>query len=129
MIYLMENLDSKVFFEIRREDLDIPRYIFFIDTTLRTWLVNEGNAEYDFKSFGSWNEEGGISGRINGQYTWSKLYRLDERNYIIQGRRGVLIRDHYSPSDVIKIHFISDNFERFLSSQGIEFKRQNYNRP
>lgn len=122
-----EDLDSKVFFKIPKQDLEIIKYRIFIENFLFKWLYEkEGNKKYMRLHGGEWNMEGGIGCcRINGRdIAHCKLYKFDDNDH--NWGRGILIRDHYSIADVKKVHLISDSFEKFLKEQKVEYERKNY---
>ncbi|MEK6926544.1 MAG: hypothetical protein AABW50_04670 [Nanoarchaeota archaeon] len=132
----IKNLDSMVFIKIPKRKLSTEYYRF--------WLVNEveikwmtgfnGNQDYmshaqlffdeDEKPRG-WNEEDGICEKIGGEYIGHcKFYRHDGNFPSIhpqdwRKQRGVLIRDHYSEFDVVKVDLIATNLEQFLKEKKI----------
>ena len=127
-----EKLDSYVFFHIDRPDLDSSNYRRWVDTEVVTnWLVEkEGMPEYGWRYGANWNEEGGVNGTFGDRYiVHCKLYKIDETNDGWDGkRRGVLIRDHYSESDVEKVMFLARRFEEYLKERQIDFRRENKTR-
>ena len=80
---------------------------------------------------GNFNDESGVSGWFGERfYPHCKLFRYDGTMESMgpddyRAKRGLLIRDHYGPSEVVKVHYISGNLERFLIHDKIEHKRQN----
>ena len=82
----------------------------------------------------TFNEENGIGGYFGGVYiAHSKLYRFDgtEPAYSeddFRAKRGLLIRDHYSEHDVVKVQQITDNLAEFLKQESIEHLRRDFKR-
>ena len=125
-----KNLDSKVFFCIPEKKLKLSKYISWLDhNVLNEWFRwNDNNARVEGYE---WNIEGGLAGYIGGKYLSCKFYRYDGfGGYPLAlgvSKRGILIREHpYFLEDVKKVHFVSDNFERFLSEKEISYKRTNF---
>ena len=97
-----KNLDSKVFFCIPEKKLKLSKYISWLDhNVLNEWFRwNDNNARVEGYE---WNIEGGLAGYIGGKYLSCKFYRY-----------------------VQKVHFVSDNFERFLIDKQILYERKNF---
>lgn len=102
------------------------------------WMM-EFNGNKDYCTGGKWAgpsdelSEDGIGGNFRGKYVISKFYRFDGTiepfsDDDFRARRGVLIRAHYSPHDVVKVHMIADNLVEFLTQEGIKHNRTNRKR-
>jgi len=132
----VKDLDSISFVEIPGREIVKPwQYrLWLVEKVEMKWMTefNRGNKYY--YSRGSFNEESGIGGYFGGVHiSHSKLYRYDgtehkfsEDDY--RAKRGLLIRDHYSEYDVVKVQQITDNLVEFLKQEGIEHKRTDFKR-
>lgn len=128
------NLDSMVFIEIPRPDIKTPGYRIWLMKEVETpWMKSNGNKDYIPDWF--WNEqEGGFYGHFgNLFFTKCKLHRYDgTEEEVVPGdyraKRGLLIRDHYSPMAVAKVLLIADNLQQYLTSQGIQFTKFHFDR-
>jgi len=93
---------------------------------------HNGNKDYYPHIF--WNEkEGGICGTFDGIYFSSKFYRYDGtfESYLKEdwrSKRGLLIRDHYSPTAIWKVHLITDNLCDYLDLEKIQYQRIDFDR-
>ena len=127
------NLDSAVLFEIPQPNLDVNSYRnWLIEKVEMPWMI-DFNGNKDYCPHWHWNEEGGIIGKIGGDYLGCKLYRFDGTiPEVVSGdfraKRGLWFRDHYSEKDVAKIQLIADNFLAYLIARGLEFTRFNFDR-
>jgi hypothetical protein len=128
-------LDSMVFVEIPRTDLDVLDYKHWLVETLETEWMRDFNQNKEYLPIHFWNEEeGGIYGNFDGVFVAKcKLYRYNGTVDAVtcedyRGKRGYLIRDHYSETNVAKVQIIADNLCRFLQSKSIEHTRINFDR-
>lgn len=78
-----------------------------------------------------WNgDEGGFRIHIADRFITCKLFLYDGEEAGEYGRnfehwKGVLFRDHYTESDVLKVYLVADNFENFLITKRIQYAREN----
>jgi len=129
------SLDSAVFFEIPRLDLDTDSYKVWLVEDVETPWIRDFNGNQDYRpNLSSWNEnEGGILGKFGENYLQCKLHRYDgTREAYAPGdyreKRGLFLRDHFSELDAGKVLLISDNLQQYLISLGTEFTRFNFDR-
>ena len=129
----LKDLDSRVFFEIPQKTIkEAPHYRFWFLQTEKKWMTefNNRNSDHFVRDF--WNDtRGGIQGYFGDDYiSHCKLYRFDATKQgwsddDFRAKRGLLIQDHYSSYDVVKVHIIADNLEAFLKQEKIAYKRTN----
>ncbi len=123
----LKEFDSMVFVEIPQRQLVEPHHYrnWLVDEVETKWRreYNQGNKHFnpDFE----FNKEWGIQGYFSEVFiNHCKFYRYDGTlpQYSVtdfRAKRGFLIRDHYSKSDVVKVHLITDNLVAFLEQESI----------
>ena len=132
----VKEFDSKVYFNIPKiEIVDADEYRHWFLQFEEKWMTEfNGNKNYWPRS--TFNEESGIAGSFSGvEIHYCKFYRFDGTlpSYFSKSfrhERGVLIRDHFENKyDVVKVHFVADNFEDFLKQEQLPYQRTNFPRP
>lgn len=132
----VKDLDSMTFVEIPQGEIVEPWQYrqWLVEEIEMKWMkeFNQGNEHYYPRA--TFNEESGIGGYFGGVYIGhSKLYRYDGTEYAFsendfRAKRGLLIRDHYSEHDVVKVQQITDNLAEFLKQECIEHLRKDFRR-
>jgi len=128
-----KEFDSYVFIEVPQPNLELGEYRDWLIEEVETkWMKEFNSNEHYFPSW-HWNEEGGINGKFGEDHIiHCKFYHYDGTEGImaddLRSKRGLLIRDHYSPFDVAKVHIIADNLCKFLTQEGIVYERINIKR-
>jgi len=135
---LVKDLDSMVFVEIpQREIVDSSEYGYWlIEEVEMKWITkfNQGNERYYPRADFNQESSNGIYGFFGGIYIDNcKIYRYDGTGNAIseddyRGKRGYLIRDHYSERDVVKVQLITNNLVEFLEQEGIKHLRTDFKR-
>ena len=129
----LKDLDSMVFIEIPQQEIkDSNDYKWWLSGLEIKWITVFNDKNGDHWPPNPWNTEGGIHGYFGDEYfSHCKLYKFDgnkpsygKSDY--RAHRGILIRDHYTKLDVVKVHHISNNLEEFLKKEKIYYKRTNF---
>ena len=125
-----ENYDSKVWFRFKNLLTGIE-YKLFVYQTMKKFLkwadpnLRESLVEHIAENGGEnyWNKEGGITNiKIKGEYIFQcKMYYFDEKEDYME--RTIIFRNHFSPSDLKTVFFLSDAFEEFLILNNIPYER------
>jgi hypothetical protein len=130
----LKKFDSMVFVGVPKPEIKTPQeYRGWMYEFEERWMGVFNNNKF-YIGAGGWNDEAGIGGYFSGEYVTScKLYRFDAMQTPInetdfRGKRGYLIRDHYSSSNVVKVHMIVDNFVQFLRQENVDYTRIDYER-
>jgi hypothetical protein len=132
----VKELDSMAFVEIPQPQIADTRDYrnWLVEDVEVPWIVDFNGNEHWYPRH-DWNTEGGVGGRFGRYYFIKcKMYKYDGTNpAFVEGdwrsKRGLLIRDHYSPIDVVKVKLITDNLVDFLRQRKISFARLNFEHP
>ncbi len=132
----VKNLDSKTFVEIPQGEIVEPwEYRAWLAREFeRKWMIEFNNRNRHYYPNFDFNTESGIQGYFGDIYvSHCKLYRYDGTEQPIfkddyRAKRGFLVRDHYSELDVVKVQIITNNMVEFLTQEGIQHNRVNFER-